>query len=201
MPVAPTASQYKVKVCSAVDVLKMACTKELRVEAPPRCGSSPKGMRIFYFLFFIPAGEAIAEALSNNRRIWLETKAFSKRKRKKINKKRKKKQGSSVLNAVGLGVEAENLTDSVWEIRRMKCGDEQETVLAARPGAVSVNHPPPPLVTVWGNVTLRPPPVLTAPPPARIDPIQARPAAVDTIPPPSRSRRPSRWTPQPGDVR
>lgn len=87
------------------------------------------------------------------------------------------------MNVVGLGVEAENLTDSVWEIRRMKCGDEQITVLAARPGAVSVNHPPPPLVTVWGNVTLRPPPVLTAPPPARIDPIQARPAAVK-IPPP-----------------
>ena len=39
-----------------------------------------------YFLFFVfcpRGGEAIAEALSNNRRIWLETKAFSIRKRKK----------------------------------------------------------------------------------------------------------------------
>ena len=83
MDVAPTASPYKVKVCCAVDVLKMACTKELGVEAPPRCRSNPKGMRIFIFFVFVPAGEAISEALSNNRRIWLETKAFSKRKRKK----------------------------------------------------------------------------------------------------------------------
>ena len=60
------------------------------------------------------------------------------------------------MNAVGLGVEAENVTDSVWKIRRMKYGDEQETVLAARQGAVSVNHPPPLLVTVWGIVTLHP---------------------------------------------
>ena len=87
-----------------------------------------------------------------------------------------------MLNVVGLGVEAENLTeDSVWKIRRMKCGDEQETVLAARPGAVSVNHPPPPLVTVWGNVTIHPAARADGPPPARIDPIQARPAAADRV--------------------
>lgn len=46
-----------------------------------------------------------------------------------------------MLNAVGLGVEAENVTDSVWKIRRMKSGDEQETVLAAGRPAVSVNTP------------------------------------------------------------
>ena len=42
-----------------------------------------EGDAYFYFFVFVPAGEAIAEALSNNRRIWLETKAFSIRKRKK----------------------------------------------------------------------------------------------------------------------
>lgn len=95
-----------------------------------------------------------------------------------------------MLNVVGLGVEAENLTDSVWKIRRMKCGDEQKAVLAALLGAVSVNHPPPPLVTVWGNVTIHPAARADGPPPARIDPIQARPRrrryypAAVKIPPP-----------------
>ena len=41
-----------------------------------------EGDAYFLFFVFVPAGEAIAEALSNNRRIWLETKAFSIRKRK-----------------------------------------------------------------------------------------------------------------------
>lgn len=102
-----------------------------------------------------------------------------------------------MLNAVGLGVEAENVTDSVWKIRRMKYGDEQETVLAARQGADSVNHPPPPWVTVWGNVTLHP--AARVPRPAAVRSRRRRrrryyPAAV--LP-----RRPCRRTHQPGDVR
>lgn len=141
MPVAPTASPYKVKVCSAVDVLKMACTKELGVEAPPRCRSNPKWMRIFFIFCFGPRGGGYSGGAEQQSEDLVKNEGFQHKKKKKINKKRKKKQGSAVLNAVGLGVEAENVTDSVWKIRRMKYGDEQETVLAARQGADSVNHP------------------------------------------------------------
>lgn len=141
MPVAPTASPYKVKVCSAVDVLKMACTKELGVEAPPRCRSNSKWMRIFFIFCFGPRGGGYSGGAEQQSEDLVKNEGFQHKKKKKINKKRKKKQGSAVLNAVGLGVEAENVTDSVWKIRRMKYGDEQETVLAARQGADSVNHP------------------------------------------------------------
>lgn len=113
-------------------------------------------MRIFYFLFFVPAGGGYSGGAEQQSEDLVRNEGFQHKKKKKINKKRKKKQGSAVLNAVGLGVEAENVTDSVWKIRRMKSGDEQITALAAGRPAVSVNHPPPPLVTVWGNVTLRP---------------------------------------------
>lgn len=49
---------YKVKVCSAVEVLKMARTKDCRVKATPRYRAKPKGMRFFIFFVFVPAGDA-----------------------------------------------------------------------------------------------------------------------------------------------
>lgn len=94
-----------------------------------------------FFVFFVPAWGGYSGGAEQQSEDLVRNEGFQQKKKKKINKKRKKKQGSSVLNVVGLGVETENLTDSVWKIRRMKCGDEQITVLAARPGAVSVNHP------------------------------------------------------------
>lgn len=60
------------------------------------------------------------------------------------------------MNAVGLGVEAENVTDSVWKIRRMKSGDEQITALAAGRPAVSVNHPPAAVGDCLGECHLAP---------------------------------------------
>ena len=95
----------------------------------------------FSILFLSPRGGGYSGGAEQQSEDLVRNEGFQHKKKKKINKKRKKKQGSAVLNAVGLGVEAENVTDSVWKIRRMKCGDEQETVLAARQGADSVNHP------------------------------------------------------------
>lgn len=111
-----------------------------------------------YFLFFCvcPRGGGYSGGAEQQSEDLVRNEGFQHKKKKKINKKRKKKQGSAVLNAVGLGVEAENVTDSVWKIRRMKCGDEQETVLAARPGAVSVNHPPAAVGDCLGECHLTP---------------------------------------------
>lgn len=100
-----------------------------------------EGDAYFYFFVFVPAGGGYSGGAEQQSEDLVRNEGFQHKKKKKINKKRKKKQGSAVLNAVGLGVEAENVTDSVWKIRRMKYGDEQETVLAARQGADSVNHP------------------------------------------------------------
>ena len=88
-------------------------------------------MRIFYFVCFCPRGGGCSGGAERQSEDLVRNEGFQQKKKKKINKKRKKKQGSAVLNVVGLGAEAENVTDSVWKIRRMKYGDEQETVLAA----------------------------------------------------------------------
>lgn len=101
-----------------------------------------EGDAYFFIFCFCPRGGGYSGGAEQQSEDLVRNEGFQHKKKKKINKKRKKKQGSAVLNAVGLGAEAENVTDSVWKIRRMKCGDEQETVLAAGRPAVSVNHPP-----------------------------------------------------------